>query len=111
MATIPDQQSIEFFDSVWENKNSGERLSAIMQLSQNGNEGQQALIQIALHDEHVAVRIGALKHIHDLDALLELQVRQGPLQESAAHQYFRVLAGSLDSDISEACARVHPLLQ
>ena len=102
MATIPDQQSIEFFDSVWENKNSGERLSAIMQLSQNGNEGQQALIQIALHDEHVAVRIGALKHIHDLDALLELQVRQGPLQESAAHQYFRVLAGSLDSDISEA---------
>ncbi|MCH8264147.1 MAG: DUF349 domain-containing protein, partial [Proteobacteria bacterium] len=102
MATIPDQQSIEFFDSAWKNKNSGERLRAMTQLSRNHSEGQQALIQIALHDEHVAVRIGALKHVHDLDVLVELRDRQGPLQESAAHQYLRVLAGSHDSDISEA---------
>ena len=102
MAKIPDQQSIEFFDDAWKNKNSDERLRAITQLSHGDSEGQQTLIQIALHDEHIAVRFAALKRVHDLDLLVELRDQQGPLQESAAQQYFRVLAGSHDADMNEA---------
>ena len=102
MTTIPDQQSVEFFDDAWKNKNSDERLRAITQLSHGERKVQQTLIQIALHDEHISVRIAALKHIHDLDLLVELRDQQGPLQQSAAQQYFRVLAGSHDAAISEA---------
>ena len=102
MAKIPDQQSIEFFDDAWKNKNSDERLRAITQLSHGDIEEQQTLIQLALHDEHIAVRFAALKHVHDLDLLVQLRDQQGPLQESAAQQYFRVLAGRHDVQLSEA---------
>lgn len=89
-------------DDTWESQNPDERLRAIAQLSSSGNKGQQALIQIALYDPHDAVRLGAVKHVNDLDVLIELQGRKGLLQEIAAQQYLRVLAGNQASPIAES---------
>jgi len=102
MATVPNKPVNDLFDSNWKSQDAAQRLRAVAQLGSDGRKGQPALIQIALHDEHEKVRIGAIKHISDVDVLVKLQAQQGLLQESASQQYFRILAGSFDSEITEA---------
>ena len=101
MATSSSKQASEILDSTWEIQSPGDRLRTIKQLGADANATQEALSYIARHDEHESVRRGAVKFIQDLDVLFELQSVQGVMQESAAQQYYRILAGNFEAGISQ----------
>jgi Domain of Unknown Function (DUF349) len=89
-------------DNTWSNQDAAQRLVTIEKLDLNESGAEDLLLKIAKEDEHESVRCAAAKQIKSLIALEELRGSDDKVQESAEQQIYRILAGTLDSNHSEA---------
>ena len=103
MATNPSSDLPELIDNTWTNQSADDRLLSIEKMQSQGDAGQIALLYIAHHDEHVQVRCGAIRHLRSAQALEELQqsAADAAVTDAATQQYHHLLAGLVDSALSE----------
>lgn len=104
MATISSSKT-DLPNKPSDNQGQGERLRNTNQPGNESTDGLDALIQIAHSDQSDRALIAAVKQIHNLQALLDLQTEAGKagdkVKESARQQYFRILGGCIDAGISD----------
>lgn len=89
-------------DNTWLNQDCGQRIITLEKLDPNTPESAAFFSKIAVEDEHEAVRCCAVARITDLDTLQNLQEADGKVREAAQQQQYRIVAGIVDSNHSEA---------
>jgi len=102
MAIHPGSNLPELIDNTWINQNPDQRLRAIDQMRERGAAGQAALQFIAQHDDVTEVRCGAVRFLTDLPVLEQFQSADTEIAIAAQQQIHRLLAGVVESPLSEA---------
>lgn len=89
-------------DNTWLNQDSAARLVTIEKLPLGEPGAAEFFLKVAQKDEHEVVRCSAISRIIELNALEQLQSLGGKVEDSAQQQIYRIVAGTLQSNHSEA---------
>ncbi len=102
MAIASSTNLPDLIDEDWQQQSSESRLQALQRLPANTQSGQQALDFIAHNDNDEQVRCVAIGMLNSLPALLQLQSAPTAIAAAATQQYYRILAGTIETEVSEA---------
>lgn len=100
--TTASSPASPLIDDTWLNQDSAQRLVTIEKLALKEPGTAEFFLKVAQEDEHEAVRCSAIARIVELNSLDLLQSVGGKVEESAQQQIYRIVAGTLESDHSEA---------
>lgn len=100
--TIASSPASPLLDNTWLNQDSAQRLITIEKLSLKEPSTAEFLLKVAQEDEHEVVRCLAIARIVDLNSLEKLQNDSGKASKTAQQQIYRIIAGTLESQHSEA---------
>lgn len=100
--TTASSPASPLIDNTWLNQDAAQRLVTIEKLPLEEPGAVGFLLKVAQEDEHEVVRCSAIARIIELNALEQLQSAGGKVEESAQQQIYRIVAGTLESNHSEA---------
>jgi len=100
MTTISTPKT-PLLDNTWLNQDSAQRLVTLQKMDSSDGQVASLFLTIAQEDEYEAVRCAAIARIIDLKELELLLGQSGKVAEAANQQVHRVIAGMLDSKLSE----------
>ncbi len=101
MSIATDSKIPTEIDNTWANQDTKQRLLTIEKLEAQNNSNQDLLKRIAHNDEFEEVRRSATMRITDLGELEKLQQLGGLVKESALQQSYRILAGIIETELTE----------
>lgn len=100
--TTASNPASPLIDNTWLNQGSAQRIVTIEKLDPKESGTAEFFLKVAQEDEHEAVRCTAIARIIEFSTLEQLQSIGGTVQESASQQIYRIVAGTLESNHSEA---------
>jgi len=100
--TTASNPASPLIDNTWQNQDSAQRLVTIEKIDLKEPSNAEFFLKVAQEDEYEAVRCSAIARIIEFAALEQLQSVGGTTQENAQQQIYRIVAGTLESNYSEA---------
>ncbi len=98
---LNDPQTDEFAGGRWLDDDAAVRTQAVHELGKAGKQSQHILVEIALGDAEQSVRCAAISYLTDLPTVQTLIQQHGDTQDAASLQLHKLLAGSIESELSE----------
>ncbi len=101
MVIASDLKTFIEIDNTWADQDIKQRLLSIDKLDTQIESNRKFLVQVAHKDEHEEVRCGAIRKITDFSELEKLQKSNGIIKENAIQQAYRILAGNVESGLTD----------